>query len=109
MSTVTSFPLFTLGAGGVLGYCVGYAAKKILKLVAIIVGCVVGSVMAVAYYLQSQGIITVTVNYDALNMLLGSLFASAIFQVGGLVNFASNFGVGIVGFLGGAYLGFQRG
>jgi uncharacterized membrane protein (Fun14 family) len=109
MSQIAGSPLVALGAGGALGYCVGYAAKKVLKLVAIIVGLVAGTVMAVAYYLEQQGIITFTVNYDRLNMVLQYYFGLVMGNVSGLTAFAQNFGVGIAGFVGGLYLGFQRG
>jgi uncharacterized membrane protein (Fun14 family) len=49
-------PLLTqLGAGGVVGLCIGYALKKIAKIVAFIIG--VFSLGLI--YLESQGLISV--------------------------------------------------
>jgi len=49
-------PLITqLGAGGIIGLCIGYALKKVAKIVAAIIGLFALGLI----YLQSQGLISV--------------------------------------------------
>jgi uncharacterized membrane protein (Fun14 family) len=49
-------PLLTqLGVGGVVGLCIGYALKKIAKIVAVIIGIFSLGLI----YLESQGLISV--------------------------------------------------
>ena len=58
MSEQTSFltPLVTqLGVGGVIGLCMGYAVKKVAKIVAAIIGLFALGLI----YLESQGLISV--------------------------------------------------
>jgi uncharacterized membrane protein (Fun14 family) len=58
MSEQTSFltPLVTqLGVGGIIGLCIGYALKKVAKIVAAIIGLFSLGLL----YLQSQGLISV--------------------------------------------------
>ena len=58
MSEQTSFltPLITqLGVGGIIGFCMGYALKKIAKIVAAIIGLFALGLI----YLESQGLISV--------------------------------------------------
>ena len=58
MSARASFlnPLITqLGVGGIIGLCIGYAVKKIAKIVAAIIGLFALGLI----YLESQGIISV--------------------------------------------------
>ncbi len=52
--------LFQLGGGGVLGFAAGYAVKKLLKLIMIVVGVFVLGLLALEY----KG--WIKVNYDAL-------------------------------------------
>ncbi|MBS7632512.1 hypothetical protein KEJ15_02665 [Candidatus Bathyarchaeota archaeon] len=93
---------FQLGAGSIGGFIVGYAVKKISKLLAIVVGLFVVALI----YLGTQGIISI--NYNALwgsiegaFGLAGSTF-SWIVGVISLLPFAGSF---ILGFL----LGFKLG
>lgn len=56
--TTNSFltPLVTqLGVGGVIGFCIGYAVKKVAKIVAAIIGLFALGLI----YLESQGMISV--------------------------------------------------
>jgi uncharacterized membrane protein (Fun14 family) len=93
---------FQVGTGAVGGFIVGYAVKKISKLVAILVGlCIIGLI-----YLSTSGIISI--NYDALWKavadalgMAGSAF-SWIVGIIALLPFAGSF---VVGFL----LGFKLG
>ncbi|MDH7564410.1 MAG: FUN14 domain-containing protein [Candidatus Bathyarchaeota archaeon] len=93
---------FQVGAGGIGGFIVGYAVKKISKLLAIVVGLFVVALI----YLGTQGIISI--NYDALGESIeGALglvdsASSWIVSVISLLPFAGSF---ILGFL----LGFKLG
>ncbi len=102
MSTIIPQLGFQLGAGGIGGFIVGFAIKKISKLVAIVVGLF----LLVLIYLGTQGILNI--NYDALFKavagalgLAGSAF-TWIIGVISLLPFAATF---IAGFL----LGFKIG
>jgi uncharacterized membrane protein (Fun14 family) len=93
---------FQLGAGGIGGFIVGYAIKKLSKLIAIIIGLFVVALI----YLGTQGIISI--NYTALwNALSGSLgkVGSAFSWLVGVVSLLPFAGSFIVGFL----LGFKIG
>jgi uncharacterized membrane protein (Fun14 family) len=93
---------YQLGIGAVGGFIVGYAAKKISKLVAIVVGLFLAALL----YLGIQGIISI--NYDALwNSLADSLglAGSAYSWLVALVSLLPFAGSFIVGFL----LGFKLG
>jgi uncharacterized membrane protein (Fun14 family) len=91
-----------LGIGGVGGYLTGWALKKVAKLIAIICGLGFLSLQYLAY----KGIISI--DYSALRDAAGDLVG----QASGLQRFLADivahapFGVA---FIGGFYLGFQRG
>ncbi|HEX9318516.1 MAG TPA: FUN14 domain-containing protein, partial [Nitrososphaeraceae archaeon] len=55
--------LFSIGSGGVIGFLVGFAIKKVMKILAVIVG----GFLAALIYLQSQSIINI--NWDKLQSL----------------------------------------
>ena len=93
---------FQLGIGAIGGFIVGYAVKKISKLVAVLVGLLIIFLV----YLSTQGIISL--NYDALwswladsLKLTGPAF-SWLVAIISLLPFAGSF---IAGFL----LGFKLG
>ena len=52
--------LFSMGSGGLIGFLVGFAVKRVFKILAVIAGVFFGSLM----YLQSQNLISV--NWDRL-------------------------------------------
>ena len=58
--------LLSLGSGGIVGFVVGFALKKVMKILAIIAGIFLGSLI----YLQSQSIIAV--NWEKLQSILQS-------------------------------------
>jgi len=63
--------VYQLGVGGILGFVVGYAFKKLTKLLAILAGIFA----ALLIYLANQGIISV--NYGKLAELLKSMLGLA--------------------------------
>jgi uncharacterized membrane protein (Fun14 family) len=102
MSEVVSPLAFQLGVGGVGGFIVGYAIKKLSKLVLFLTGVFVLALI----YLSTRGIINI--NYDALWNAISSLFGSAgsafswLVGVISVLPFAGSF---IAGFLIGLKLG----
>lgn len=102
MSEVASPLVFQLGVGGIGGFVVGYALKKLSKLILVLIGLF--TLMLI--YLSTQGILDV--NYaalwDALSHLAGSAGSAFNWLVAviSLLPFAGSF---IVGFLLGLKLG----
>jgi len=93
---------YQLGIGGIGGFIVGYALKKLSKLIVIVLGLFIAALL----YLGVQGIISI--NYDALwNALANSLgmAQSAFSWIVGLISLLPFAGSFIVGFL----LGFKLG
>jgi uncharacterized membrane protein (Fun14 family) len=102
MSAVFPSLGFQLGLGGVGGFIVGYALKKLSKLVLILIGV---SLIALLY-LGAKGIISI--NYDMLWKALANLLgvAGAAFSwLIGVISLLPFAGSVVVGFL----LGFKLG
>jgi len=101
--------IVTGGAGGLVGYAVGYAAKKTLKLGLMIFGALAGVEVLLLTCLQNQGVLTVTVNQDRLATLSQSITLWASSQASTLTGFLTQgtvaFGSAATGFV----LGFRRG
>jgi len=113
-STPTLVALFgpavaELGFGGIAGFAVGYALKKILKLMIIIAGVFTGIELAFLYWLQSIGAISITVNYGVLSSIGTNAIAWGTAELGGLAAFASTISLTVTGFAAGAALGFEKG
>jgi uncharacterized membrane protein (Fun14 family) len=83
LSELLSPVLFQFGTGGIGGFIVGFAIKKISKLLAILVGIFIAFIL----YLATQGIITV--NYEALWNFLESLLAFAKESAAWFIGFIS--------------------
>ncbi|MEM3577161.1 MAG: FUN14 domain-containing protein [Candidatus Bathyarchaeia archaeon] len=102
MSELISPLVYQLGIGGVGGFIVGFALKKLSKLILILVGLFIIALI----YLSTQGIINI--NYEALWRAVSNLFGLAgeafswFVHVLALIPFIGSF---IVGFL----LGFKLG
>lgn len=90
-----------IGGAAVAGGIIGWAAKKMLKIVAVLVGLE----LALLAFLQQRGFITV--HWDQLGSALSGLSASAT-SVPAWLPAVSSLGVG-GGFLAGALVGFKRG
>jgi uncharacterized membrane protein (Fun14 family) len=93
------------GTGGVIGLLIGFAAKKIAKIIAIIVGLE----LALFKFLESKGILVV--NWDQIGA--GFLGAGETATETGLMNdwiqpILSTLSVG-AGFTGGFMIGFKKG
>jgi uncharacterized membrane protein (Fun14 family) len=102
MSEVVSPLVFQLGVGGVGGFVVGYALKKLSKLILILIGLFILALI----YLSTQGVININYGslWSALSGLigLGSSVFSWLIGVISLLPFAASF---IGGFLLGLKLG----
>jgi uncharacterized membrane protein (Fun14 family) len=102
MSEVISPLVYQLGIGGVGGFIIGFAIKKISKLIIILIGVFLVALI----YLGAKGIISI--NYDSLWKALEGSFsfagqaASWLIGLVSILPFAGSF---IVGFL----LGFKLG
>jgi uncharacterized membrane protein (Fun14 family) len=93
---------YQVGIGGIGGFIVGYAFKKMSKLIVIVLGLFIAALL----YLGVKGIISI--NYDALwNALANSLgmAGSAFSWIVGVISLLPFAGSFIVGFL----LGFKLG
>ncbi len=71
MSEIITPVVYQLGIGGFLGFFVGYAVKKMTKILAVLIG--IGALILI--YLGYEGIISI--NYDKLTELVESLMGSA--------------------------------
>lgn len=102
MSAVLPSVVYQLGVGGIGGFIVGYAIKKISKLIVVLMGLLIIFLL----YLGTSGIISV--NYeelrDALASLLGFAGQAATWLVG-LISLLPFMGSFLAGFL----LGFKLG
>jgi uncharacterized membrane protein (Fun14 family) len=102
MSEIISPLAYQLGLGGIGGFIVGYAVKKISKLIAILIGLFIIALI----YLGTQGIISI--NYwklfEALKGALGLAGQAAEWFIG-LISILPFMGSFVAGFL----LGFKLG
>jgi uncharacterized membrane protein (Fun14 family) len=102
MSEVISPLVFQLGVGGIGGFVVGYALKKLSKLILVLIGLFILALI----YLGTQGILNINYGalWDALSHLVGSAGSAFNWLVGviSLLPFAGSF---VAGFLLGLKLG----
>jgi uncharacterized membrane protein (Fun14 family) len=102
MSEVLTPIVYELGLGGIGGFIVGFAIKKLSKLILFLIGLFI----LVLIYLGVKGVISV--NYEALFAFISDLFGAASSALSWLVHtiallpFAASF---IAGFLIGFKLG----
>jgi uncharacterized membrane protein (Fun14 family) len=71
MSEILTPIVYQLGIGGILGFFIGYAIKKLTKLIAVLIGVFA----VILIYLGYQGVINI--NYDRLVETLQSLLGAA--------------------------------
>jgi len=92
------------GTGGVIGGIVGFAAKKIAKIVAVIVGLE----LALFKFLESRGILTVDWDKLSAGFLKASQDAAQGAPPSWIETILSTLSIG-AGFTGGFLLGFKKG
>lgn len=96
MSEIVSPLVYQLGIGGIGGFIVGYAIKKLSKLIAFLVGLFLIALV----YLGVQGIISI--NYSALWEKLEGIVGSAgqalswLIGIISILPFIGSFGVGFL-------------
>jgi uncharacterized membrane protein (Fun14 family) len=102
MSEILSPLAYQLGIGGIGGFVVGYAFKKISKLIIVLIGLFIIALL----YLGTSGIININYQrlFDALANSLGLAREAAGWLIG-LISLLPFMGSFIVGFL----LGFKLG
>ena len=91
-----------LGIGGVGGFLVGFAIKKAAKIIALIIGLFFLSLQYLAY----KNIISI--NYGALKIVASDLLGQSTGVQTWLTDFIAHVPVSAA-FVGGLYLGLQRG
>jgi uncharacterized membrane protein (Fun14 family) len=106
LETVPS-ALFAAGSGGVVGFAIGYALKKVMKILVIIIGIFLGALM----YLQTQQIIAI--NWDKLQSVSEStllVISNALSNTEQISTIAANLGIPLAGGLSaGLVLGLSKG
>jgi uncharacterized membrane protein (Fun14 family) len=104
MSEIFPSIIFQLGVGGIGGFILGFTLKKLSKLIVLLLGFFI----VVLLYLGMKGIISLSINYDALFEAISNFFhwagsaLSWLTHVVALLPFAGSF---IAGFLLGLKLG----
>lgn len=102
MSEVLTPIVYQLGLGGIGGFIAGYALKKLMKIVAVIIGLAVVALI----YLGSQGILLI--NYGALGNAVSNALGGAegatqwLAHIIAHLPFAGTFALGL-------FLGFKMG
>jgi uncharacterized membrane protein (Fun14 family) len=91
-----------VGGGALIGGVIGFAAKKVAKIVAIIVGLE----LALFKFLETKGILVV--NWDAIGGVAANASSDAAEAPGWIMSLLSAVPVS-AGFAGGFFLGFKKG
>ena len=91
-----------LGGGALIGGVIGFAAKKVAKIIAIIVGLE----LALFKFLETKGILQV--NWEAIGGAAGNATNQAAEAPGWIMSLLSALPVS-AGFAGGFFLGFKKG
>jgi uncharacterized membrane protein (Fun14 family) len=104
MSEIFPSIIFQLGIGGIGGFILGFTLKKLSKLILLLIGFFV----VILLYLGMKGVISVSINYDALVKAISDFLGWAgsaiswLTHVVALLPFVGSF---VVGFLLGLKLG----
>jgi uncharacterized membrane protein (Fun14 family) len=111
ISLVLGLQLPQLGFLGIVGFVVGWAFKKVMKLLAIIAGVIIGLFMALLYALSGWGIITI--NQARLSMATEQASTWAGTQAVIMANLVTQLGSITLAYSGsflvGGALGFKKG
>jgi uncharacterized membrane protein (Fun14 family) len=101
--------LVGLGGGGIFGFVVGYALKKIVKLLTIAVGTLAAILCGILYWLESLGVLTISIDYGRLTWTLHSALTWASTQSSNALGASLQAGPAFAGFAAGVSLGLHRG
>ncbi len=103
MAGLASALLVDMGFPAALGFIIGYAAKKVVKLALTLLG----SFLIGLFYLQQKGV--VSINLERLESLLANLTTQGYVRVGALVEFLKSSVLPSGSFLIGLALGLKKG
>jgi uncharacterized membrane protein (Fun14 family) len=99
--------LFSTGSGGLIGFIIGFAIKKVMKILAAIAGVF----FAALTYLQSQGVINI--NWDKLQSVSQSTIttiANSLTDTGQISTITGNLGLPLTGGLAAGFaIGLMKG
>jgi len=97
----------TIGGGFIAGLVTGWALKKVMKLLALVVGLFLGALI----YLQSQTIININWNnLQSVSDTALSTIGNSIAGTGEISNIMGNIGIPLTGSLSGGFvIGFMKG
>jgi uncharacterized membrane protein (Fun14 family) len=99
--------LFSIGSGGVVGFLIGFAIKKVMKILVIIAGVF----FAALIYLQLQGIINI--NWDKLQSVSESALttiSASLTDTGQISAITGNLGIPLTGGLAAGFaIGLMKG
>lgn len=99
--------MFSAGAGAVIGFLTGFALKRIIKIISVIIGIF----LAALIYFQSQNILTI--NWDKLQAIFNSILSSLgniLTNTQPLSTIVGNLGIPLTGGLSAGFiLGFIKG
>jgi uncharacterized membrane protein (Fun14 family) len=86
--------LFSIGSGGLIGFLVGFAIKRIFKILAVLVGLFLGALI----YFQSQGLISI--NWEKLQEMTQStvsMLAHSLTDTSQISVISGNLGIPLTG------------
>ncbi len=98
--------LAQLSFGGILGFVIGWASKKLLKLISMIVGATLAVVGLIIAYLSTQKVITI--NYNQTQVLIANI-GQWIIRTAESVLQSAQVSTSSIGIIGGLLLGFMLG
>ena len=99
--------LLTAGSGGVAGFLIGFAIKKVFKFIAVIFGVILGALL----YLQSQSIVSIDWNnLQSISESVITMLNNSANNTGLVSDVTANLGIPLTGGLSaGLVLGFSKG
>lgn len=86
--------LFSIGSGGVIGFLIGFAIKRVMKILAVVAGVFFGALI----YLQSQTIINIHCDkLQSVSQSTVTTIASSLTDTGQISSIAGNLGIPLTG------------
>jgi uncharacterized membrane protein (Fun14 family) len=86
--------LFSIGSGGLIGFLVGFAIKRIFKILAVLVGLFLGALI----YFQSQGLISINwEKLQAMTQSTASMLVHSLTDTSQISVISGNLGIPLTG------------
>lgn len=101
--------LADLGIGGLVGFTMGYALKKLLRFLLLVTGTALLILASTIEYLQGKRIVTIQVNYDVLHAWISSALVWVTSQLSTVTGWILHVSAGVTGLTGGFAVGFYKG